>query len=171
MADNTACSASSEYGGRRSRNGSRAGGAIEESSSKLDIFPGRALPRRIAEQRCRMIGDDQWDAIVPVQPSAEFADRLAGPQQRLCRKSAEGQHDLGAEELDLPNEIRGTSLHLVRQRIAVTGWPVLQHVADEDLFARQIDRAEDLRQQLAGLPDEWPPQLVLGRARSLADAD
>ena len=82
----TACSASSEYGGRRSREGSRPAvatcgdGAKEESTSELDIFPGGTLPRWIPQKRCRMIGGHERNAVVLMDGLAELAHR------QLCVK-------------------------------------------------------------------------------------
>src|SRR5687768_17668100 len=84
MADRTACSASSEYGGCRSLNGSRlsdGGGAIEYSTDELDIFPRGTFPRRIAQQRRRVVGDDQWHAVVAMHLASELSDRQLRLQQ------------------------------------------------------------------------------------------
>src|SRR5205823_10629973 len=45
--------------------------------------------------------------------------------------------------------------------ISVLGGPALHHVADEHPLSGQIDRREDLREQLARLPYERPAGLVL----------
>src|SRR4051794_35576482 len=78
----TACSASGARGAVRSRKGSRAC-AIEDSSSELDIFPCGAFPRRVAEQRGRMIGDDHGDAVIAMNRATQLADRQLGLEQRL----------------------------------------------------------------------------------------
>src|SRR5688500_2741729 len=96
MADRTACSASSEYGGCRSRNGSRlsdGGSAIEYSTDELDIFPRGTFPRRIAQQRRRVVGDDQWHAVVAMHLASEFSDRQLRLQQSLCRERAESRSE------------------------------------------------------------------------------
>src|SRR6476620_279026 len=110
MADNTACSASSEYGGRRSLYGSRAGGAIEYSTGKLDIFPRRALPRRVSQQRRWVIGDDERNPVVPVHRPSQLADRGLRVEQRLRRERAEADDDLRLQQLQLSNEIRAARL-------------------------------------------------------------
>src|SRR5947209_8643841 len=81
----TACSASSDQGGRRSRYGSRLGGlsAIEYSAGKLDIFPGRALPRRVPEERGGMVGHDQRHTVVAVNLSTQLPDGEFGLEQSL----------------------------------------------------------------------------------------
>src|ERR1700681_3715166 len=80
IADNTACSASSEYGGRRSLYGSRAGAAIENSTGELDIFPSGAFPGRIAKQRGGVIGDYQRYAVIPMNEATKLSYRGLGLQ-------------------------------------------------------------------------------------------
>ena len=54
-------------------------------------------------------------------------------------------------------------------RVAVAGRPALERVGDEHVGARQADLVEELLEQLARLPDEGQPLLVLVLARRLAD--
>src|SRR5829696_8176430 len=143
----TACSASSEYGGRRSRYGSRGGEAIEYSTGELDIFPGGALPGRIAQQGCRMIGDDQRHAVVSVDAAPQLADRLLGVQQSLGGERPERNDHLGANELELPHQVRAARHHLLGARVSIARRPMLEDIADEDVAPLQADRREDLRQQ------------------------
>src|SRR3569832_1005881 len=91
IAARTACSESSEYGGRRSPYGSRPGGpgAIEYSTGKLDIFPGGALPGGIAKQCGGVIGHDQRHAIVTVHLAAQLADRELRLEESLGRERPE----------------------------------------------------------------------------------
>src|SRR6266705_2299351 len=84
IADSTACSASSEYGGCRSEYGSRPSrGAIEYSTGELDIFPGGTFPCGVPEQRCGMIRDDERYAVVLVHQSTELPDRRLGLEESL----------------------------------------------------------------------------------------
>ena len=101
-----------------------------------------------------MIGDDQRDAVIAVNLAAELADRQLGLEQRLRGEGAERENDFRGNELDLPNEVGATRAHLFRQRIAIPRRPMLEDVDDEDVFPRQVNRLKNLRQQLAGLPDE-----------------
>ena len=52
-------------------------------------------------------------------------------------------------------------LDLLGMGIAVAGRAALERVGDEDVAALQADLVEQLVQQLAGLPDEGQPLLVL----------
>src|SRR5689334_11649395 len=84
IADNTACSASSEYGGRRSRYGSRASvGAIEYSTGELDIFPGGALPGGVPQQGGRVVRHDQRHAVVLVNLTAQLSDGQFSVEESL----------------------------------------------------------------------------------------
>src|SRR5215471_17518141 len=144
MADNTACSASSEYGGRRSRYGSRASvGAIEYSTGELDIFPGGSLPPRVPEQSRGMICHDERHTVILVHRAAQFTDRCLRVQQRLRGERSERENHSWSDQLDLSNQIRTARGNLIGQRIAVARRSVLQNVADVHLLARQIDRGEN----------------------------
>ncbi len=57
----------------------------------------------------------------------------------------------------------------VRLRIAVLRRAALDDVRDVDVLAREVDRFDDLRQQLAGAADERDALHVLVGARRLAD--
>src|SRR5918999_2691337 len=104
IADSTACSASSDQGGRRSRYASR-GDAIENSTDELDIFPGGFLPARVAEQRRGVVGGDERRAVKPVQCAAQLADGRVGVEQCLRGERAEGEDDLGTDHPPLPQQI------------------------------------------------------------------
>src|SRR6185503_4681840 len=101
MAASTACSASSDHGGRRSRNASSgADGAIEDSSSELDIVPRRPLPGRIAKESCRMIRHDQRYAVIVMNLSAQLADGVFGVEQCLCGEGPKGNDHSRLDQLD-----------------------------------------------------------------------
>ena len=64
-------------------------GAIEYSTGELDIFPGGPLPGRIPQERGGMVGDDQRNAVVAVNLTAQLADRELRLEQSLGRKRPE----------------------------------------------------------------------------------
>src|SRR2546430_2727323 len=100
MAPMTACSASSEYGGRRSLYGStRRLGAIEYSTGELDIFPGGTLPGGVPQERGRMIGRDERDTAVAVHLTSQLRDAELRAEERLCREVAQRQDHLGLQQL------------------------------------------------------------------------
>src|SRR5688572_14230124 len=138
IADNTACSASSEYGGRRSEYGSRPWGAIEYSTGELDIFPCWAFPCRIAEQCRGVISDDERDAAVLMHQSPEFSDRCFGVEKSLGGEPSERNDYFRLDQLQLSYEVWTAGSHLVRQRVAVARRAVFEDVADEDILAAQF---------------------------------
>src|SRR5579859_7795806 len=106
IAASTACSASSEYGGKRSAIWSRSEtSAIEEPAGMLDVIPGGAFPGGIAQKRGGVVRHDQGYSVVAVHSTTEFADRQLGLQKRLGGECSESQNDLGADQLDLADEI------------------------------------------------------------------
>src|SRR5690242_20334060 len=116
IADNTACSASSEYGGRRSRNGSRAGAAsVEYSACELDIFPGGSLPGWITEERCWVISHDQRNAVVAMDLTSQFTDRQLRVEQRLRGERPKSEDNSRTDQFDLPNQVRTARLDFFRQ--------------------------------------------------------
>src|SRR5215213_4198472 len=127
MADNTACSASSEYGGRRSRYGSRARlcGAIEYSTGELDIFPGGTLPRWIAQERGGVVRNDQRHPVVAMNLAPELPDGKLRLEQRLRGERAERENDFRTNQLDLSDEVWATRRNLFGTRIAVPRRAVL----------------------------------------------
>src|ERR1051325_475252 len=170
IADRTACSASSEYGGWRSRKGSRlCDGAIEYSTDELDIFPSRAFPAWVAEQRGWVIGDDQRNAVKAVHLVAQLSDRQLRLQKSLSSERSKSKDCFWLNQLKLAQQVRAAGGYFVRHRIAIPWWPMLEHVADEHVFAREIHRREDLRQQLSCGADERQSLLVLRRAWCFAD--
>src|SRR5688572_14431641 len=164
IAPSTACSASSDHGGRRSRNVSATVGAIEEFSSKLDIFPRWPLPGRISEERRWMIGHYQWHAVISVNSAAQFANSFSRVQQRLGGKSPERHDHAWLDQLDLANEVRTAGLNFIRHRIAIAGRAMLQDVANVDIAARKFNRSENLVEELTCLPDKWSTEFVFGGA-------
>src|SRR5687768_12925606 len=102
MAPSTACSASPVYGGRRSRYGStRGGGAIENSTGELDIFPGRPLPGLVAQQRCGVIRRDQRHTAIQVHLPAQLTDAELRAEERLRGEVPHREDHLRAHQLEL----------------------------------------------------------------------
>src|SRR5687768_993271 len=170
IADRTACSASSEYGGCRSRNGSRlSDGAIEYSTDELDIFPSGAFPRRIAQQCRRMIGDDQRHAMKAMHLASEFSDRQLRLQKSLRCEHPKSKDCFWPNEFNLTEQIWAAGGYFVGHRVAVARRAMLQHVADERVFALQVDCRENFGEQLTGGADERPARFILGRSRRFSD--
>src|SRR5438309_2023372 len=106
-----------------------------------------------------------------MQPPAELADRLARLEQRLAGHAPERQHDLRIQHAELGVEEPCAGSQLVGLRIAIARWAAFDRVGDVHLVARELDRFEHLREQLAGAAHEGLALCVLLGARALADDD
>ncbi|HEY9226150.1 MAG TPA: hypothetical protein VIP11_05855 [Gemmatimonadaceae bacterium] len=102
--------------------------------------------------------------------ATQLADRSLRVKKRLRSERTQRQNDFRPNKLDLSNEIRAARFNLIWQRVPVSRRPMLQHVADVHLFARQIDRRENFCEQLTRSADERTSRFIFSRARSFADA-
>ena len=114
---------------------------------------------------------DQHAVAVRMQPPAQLADWLARLEQRLAGHAPERQHDLRVQHAELGVEERRAGSQLVGLRIAIARWAAFDRVGDVHLVARELDRFEHLREQLAGAAHEGLALRVLVGARALADDD
>src|SRR5688572_27874485 len=131
IADRTACSASSEYGGRRSRNGSRlSDGAIEYSTYELDMFPSHAFPGCVPQQRRGVVGDDQRNAVKAVHRVAQLSDRQLRLQKSLRSERAKSKDCCWSKQFELTEQVRAAGGYFVGHRIAVARRTMLENVAD-----------------------------------------
>src|SRR5581483_613118 len=120
----------------------------------LDVVPGGSLPGGIPQERGGVVRHDQGYSVVAVHSTTEFADRQLRLQKRLGGECSEGQNDLGADQLDLADQIWTAGCHLVRQRVTITRRAVFEDVADENVFALQVDGSQNLGQELTGSSHE-----------------
>src|SRR5690348_13326427 len=97
IAPRTACSASSDQGGLRSRKTSRVA-SVEDSLSELDVIPGWPLPARVSQQRGRMISHHKRHAKVSVNPATQLANAFACVQERLRGERSERENHLWLNE-------------------------------------------------------------------------
>src|SRR3989442_12703147 len=72
-------------------------------------------------------------------------------RSRLRGGAAHGENHLRLHQVDLAEQVGHARRDLVVLRYAVLGRATPHHVADEDPLARQLDRAQDLAEQLARL--------------------
>src|SRR6059036_3448849 len=168
MAPSTACSASLLQGAWRP---AYSGCSVEETAGDADVIPGRLLPVGVAQQGCGMVRDDDRDAPEPMHLVSQRPDRLLRVEEGLRRSAAHGQHDFRLEEHDLAEQVWRAGRDLVVLRQTVLRWAALHHVADEDPLAWQLDRGEDLREQLASRSHEGASGLVLHSSGTFPDDD
>src|SRR5438093_9050017 len=154
MAPSTACSASLLHGVWRPVNSEER--SADETAGDADVIPGRFLPVRVAKQGSRMIGHDQGNTAESVYQVPQGPQRLLGVEQGLRGRPAHREDHLRLYDLDLAEQVGYARGDLVELRQAVLGRPAFDHVADEHALARQLDRAEDLGEQLARRTDERP---------------
>ena len=114
-----------------------------------------------------MIGHDERNTMIAMNLAPELSNGRLRFEQRLRRKSAERKDDLRTHQLDLTNKIRRAGGYLLRHRIPVTRGSVLEDVRNEDIVTSELDRFDDLREQLACLPYEGHALLILVGARRL----
>ena len=147
--------------------------AVVLPAGEFEIFPGHALVllAGVPQQERGMERGDQHAVAVRMQPPAELADRLARLEQRLAGHAPERQHDLRVQHAELGVEERRAGSQLVGLRIAIARWAAFDRVGDVHLVARELDRFEHLREQLAGAAHEGLALCVLVGARALADDD
>src|SRR6266511_5019635 len=100
--------------------------------------------------------------------AVDLTDPFAGPE-RGQRKPPQRHHHGRLEDGQLPSQERCAGRDLVGRRVAVTGWPALHDVRDEDVVAAPPERPDEPGQQLARLAHERPALGVLVATRSLAD--
>ena len=72
----------------------------------------------------------------------------------MRRERAQRDDHLRLDRVDLAEQERLARRDFVRLRVAVLRRAALDHVGDVDVFARQADRLDDLRQQLTRTSDE-----------------
>src|SRR5256712_1975568 len=148
MAPSTACSASLLHGVWRPVNSEER--SADETAGDADVIPGRFLPVRVAKQGSRMIGHDQGNTAESVHQVPHRPQRLFGVEQGLRGRPAHREDHLRLHDVDLAEQVWHAPCDLIELRQAVLGRPALYHIADEDPLARQLDRADDLAEQLAG---------------------
>src|SRR5205085_4530658 len=91
-------------------------------------------------------------------------------EKSLGSEGPERNDDFRLDELKLPYQIGTACRHFIRQRISVGRRPVLEHVANENVFALQIDGGENFCQQLTRLSDEGTPGCIFISTWRFADA-
>src|ERR1051325_10889081 len=115
------------------------------------------------------------DRAIALPLAAQMGDRDRPGEQSFYCRSSQGDDCLGLNQIDLLLQIRDTSRHLLRSRLAIaealTGriGTTFQNVRDVNSLPRESHRLNNPGQQLAGSADEWFALLVLIGARRLPD--
>src|SRR5690606_13545145 len=148
---------------------SALGELVVAGAEELHVVPRRALPLRVAQERGRVVGDDEGDAVEVVELAPEARQRGGPPEEAVAGALAHGQEQLRPDEGGLLVEDREVGLDLGRERVAVVRRAALEDVRDVDLVALEVDRFEDLVEELPRAPDERLAEAVLVGPRRLTD--
>ena len=117
-----------------------------------------------------MIGDDEWNTVKAVQLPTQLANRRCGLQQCLRREPAECENDARVHQFELAQQVGLAGVDFCRHGIAISRRTMLEHVADVDLLALQLDRTKNFGQQLPRFPNERAPLLVFVCTRRFTHA-
>ena len=80
--------------------------AAQGRPRKAQIFPCLSFVGQVAQQVGRMVGHDQRNAVVAMNPSAKARDRRFRVQQSRRRALAQGDDELGLDQGDLAIQLR-----------------------------------------------------------------
>src|SRR5262249_18089226 len=131
---------------------------IESFLDRQKIAPCKALLQRAAQQKRRMEsrhGANFALAGVETEPaSARLGDAVLYAEQRLCRRSAEANQDVGIGGLDLTLDKRQTDLRLLRSWCAIARGPPRYDVRDVNRRSVQAQRRQHAVKQFTGAADE-----------------
>src|SRR5690349_6670547 len=109
--------------------GRRRARRVEDAPRQLHVLPGWALPRLVAKKCSRVIGDDEWNAMISVNLSTQFADWRRCLQERLRGEPPQRENDARPKQLELATKVWLAGEHFIRKRISISRWTMLQHVA------------------------------------------
>jgi hypothetical protein len=143
-------------------------GPVVQFPHPFHVFPRISLVVGISQQSRRVIGYDQWNAVVLMQLSTQLRQGGLGLQQGVCRLPTEATDDLWGNQLDLSLQVRLTAINLLRLWISIVRRTTLENVTNIDLLSGKLHGTENLRQQFPGCTNEWLPPLVLLLSRCLA---
>ena len=101
-----------------------------------------------------MVGGNHPDSIQIKAPSAQRTDLLSCLEKGLSGKGSQGTDDSGLNGLDLSLQKRKTGGDLIRFGITVLRGSAFDDIGNVDFFTLEIDRLDDLGQQLPGLSNK-----------------
>jgi hypothetical protein len=99
-------------------------------------------------------------AAVVEHTTAEPRDCLIARKERPYCKRTKRHNHFGPNRVNLTEQERLAGTDLVRFRIPILWWTTLDDVCNVHVVTRQIDRLDDLRQQLPGPANERNPLAI-----------
>ena len=122
------------------------------------------------ERRGRVVDREDDETVLHARLSVDARDGLA--REELSHGvTAERHDDLGAEHGEMATQPHVAGDDFVRERIAVLGRSVANHVRDEDFPAVETDAGEELVEELPCRPHERLALHVLVVAGRLAEEE
>src|SRR5580658_7580869 len=107
----------------------------EFAHGDLEVGPGFLFLAWIAQQVCRVIGDDKLATAPCVDATAEAGQGLALAEEIGGCRCAKRDDDLRTHNVNLAEEKRRAGIALVRLRRAVTRGTAFDDIGDVDLVA------------------------------------
>src|SRR5437867_8970779 len=129
----------------------RLSGEVQRESG--EVREERVAERRLMERRGRVVDREDDETILHARFSVDARDGLAW-EELSHGVTAERHDDLGAEQGEMATQPHVTGDDFVRERIAVLGRSVANHVRDEDFPAVETDAGEELVEELPCRPHE-----------------
>lgn len=90
-----------------------------------------------------MVRNDERNSVVLVDRTAKLSDRRLCVEKSLGGEGPERNDYFRLDQLQLPYQIGAAGCHFIGQRISVARRAVLEHVADENVFALEIYSGEN----------------------------
>src|SRR5579863_9040042 len=141
----------------------------EDGHDFLQIFPDFAFCGGIAKQVRRMIGGDEFRAVVVEPLAAESGNAQRGLEHRLRGATAEATNHPGLDHAELANEIGRAGCDFVLFRQAIFGRTAFHDVADVNIRTAKAHRLDHLREEFPGAADEGLALLVFVAAGTFTD--
>ena len=145
------------------------GRGIEIVANLLQVFPGLALLRRIAQKVGGMKSWHDFDAAKVLKLSAHAGDAFAYFKE-IAQRGVSHHHDhIRLHGGDLAKQKRPADRSFFESRLPIAGRPAAIDVSDQNVFAFETNGFDDLRQQLAGATNERFALRILVGAGRFAD--
>jgi len=104
-----------------------------------------------------------------VELASHGSHGLGGVEQEVCCGETEGDDDLGIDDTDLFDQVRGAAVGLVWGWGGVVGGSCFEDICDVDGFAGESHRDDHFFEELAGASDEGATGFVFLLTRGFSD--
>lgn len=150
---------------------SRSLQSLHGASGETQILPRLRFGNQRAQQIGRVIGDDNRNTFVLMQPATQAAYARIGIEQIPGSGFAKRDDQPGLDQFDLPCKIWLATLRFIIERLAIARWTAFYDVGYKNILTSlQTNGSQHVIQQLAGLPYKRLTKRILLCAWSLAHA-